>query len=108
MQLSRPPKSSNCTEIVQTQYIKGATWLICGKLTFTQKMLSGISWTIFFNHSENKKDLLKLVYSYFQTDECRNLFETTLIINSGENIWSISKEIMKSCQYQTMKKLTQD
>ena len=48
-------------------------------------MLSGIEWAKFID----KKDLIKLVCSYFQTDECRNLFDIPLSINSGENIWSI-------------------
>ena len=45
---------------------------------------------------ENKKDLIKLQYnSYFQSDECRNLFKFSLIINSSENIWSITEETIE-------------
>ena len=35
---------------------------------------------------------IKLVCFYFQIDECRNLFEIPLIIYSGENTWSVTKE----------------
>ena len=48
-------------------------------------MLGSKDWTKFFKNLENKKDLIKLVRSYFQTDEIRNLFEIPWIINSGEN-----------------------
>ena len=71
-------------------------------------MLCGIDWVNFFINPENKKDLIKPVCSYFQTDDCRNLFEILLIVSSGENIWSsITKKRLKSSIYQTMKKLTQ-
>ena len=52
-------------------------------------MLSGIDWA---NNPENKKDLIKLVCSHFQTDEGRNLFAILLIISRGKNAWKISKD----------------
>ena len=55
-------------------------------------MRSGINWANVFNNLENKKDLIQLVWSYFQTNEGRDLFETLLIINS---IWSITKETIE-------------
>ena len=48
-------------------------------------MLTGIGWT---SSPENKKDLIKLVCPYFQTDEGRHLFE---ILLSGKNTWRITK-----------------
>ena len=48
-------------------------------------MLIGIGWT---SNPENKKDLIKLVCPYFQTDEGRNLFE---ILLSSKNTWRITK-----------------
>ena len=58
-------------------------------------MLSGINSVIFFNNLENKKDLLKSVYSYFQTSEYKDLFEIPLTINGEENTWSITKETIE-------------
>lgn len=46
---------------------------------------------IFLNNLEQYY-LIKLIGSYSQTDECRNLFQISLFINSGENIWSTIKE----------------
>ena len=37
------------------------------------------------NNYENKKDLIKLVYFYFQKDDGKNLFEMLLIMSSFEN-----------------------
>ena len=54
---------------------------------------------------KNKKDLIKLVCSYFQTD--KNLFEITLVINSGKRHGELLKKALKSPQHQTLKKLTQ-
>ena len=45
-------------------------------------MLSGVDWAYLFSNPKNKKGLIKLVFSYFQTDECRNLFEIPLIISN--------------------------
>lgn len=58
-------------------------------------MLSGINSAIFFNNHENKKDLLKSVYSYFQTSEYKDLFEIPLTINGEVNTWSITKETIE-------------
>ena len=44
---------------------------------------------------QNWKQKIKLLCSYFQTDECRNLFEISLIINSGENTWNITEETIE-------------
>ena len=79
-------------EIVNNQYTKGGIRLTCGKGNFTRKLLSVIDWANFFNNPKNKKDLIKLVCSYFQTDQYTNLFEIPLIINIGENTYSITKE----------------
>ena len=54
-------------------------------------MLSVIDWANFLNNPENKKDLLNLVCSNFQTDECRNLSVFPLIINSGENMKKLTQ-----------------
>ena len=54
------------------------------------------------------KTRIKLVCFYFQIDECRNLFEIPLIIYSGENTWSVTKESVEiPPKYQTIKNLTQ-
>ena len=60
-----------------------------------KKKPGGLAWANFFNKSENKKDLMKLLYFCFQTDECRNLFEIPLIIDSGENILGFTKETIE-------------
>ena len=60
-------------------------------------MLGSKDWTKFFKNLENKKDLIKLVRSYFQTDEIRNLFEIPWIINSGENTRIIA--LGEKCPY---------
>ena len=52
--------------------------------TFYQKMPRVINWANFFNNPANKKDLIKLVCSYFQTDE--------LIRNRDESIWSTTND----------------
>ena len=52
--------------------------------TFYQKMPRVIDWTNLFNNPANKKDLIKLVCSYFQTDE--------LIRNRDESIWSTTND----------------
>ena len=50
----------------------------------------------FFTNPKNKTNLFKPVCSHFQADECRNLFEILLIINSVENIQSsITKETIE-------------
>ena len=36
------------------------------------------------------------VCSYFQTDVFRNLLEISLIMNSGENTWSVTKETIEA------------
>ena len=59
-------------------------------------MVSGSDWGNYFNNSENKKDLITLVCSYFQTDENKVLFEIPLIINNGENALGITKETIKN------------
>ena len=82
-------------EIFNNQYISGGAQLKCREEDSTQKMLSGIDSANFFNNLEIKKDLVKLVCSYFQIDDCRNLFEFPLIISSGENIWNIAKETIE-------------
>ena len=41
-------------------------------------MLSGKDWANLINNSENKKDLIRLVCSYIQKDEC----------SSFENMWT--------------------
>ena len=46
----------------------GCTEMTCGEGDFTQKMFSAIDWANFFDNPENKKHLIKLVCSYFQTD----------------------------------------
>ena len=81
-------------EIVNKQHlvrcIKGGT-----RLTHRERMkvmlmfMNGVNQEmlvdIFINNNENKKDLIKLLYFYFQKDEGRNLFEMLLIMSSFEN-----------------------
>lgn len=55
-------------------------------------MVSGRDWGNYFNNSENKKDSITLVCSYFQTDENKALFEIPLIISNGENALGITRE----------------
>ena len=52
-------------------------------------MLSGGDWA---SNPGKRKDLTKLICSYFETYEGRNLFEIHLIISSGKNTWKITKE----------------
>ena len=44
--------------------------------------------SISYGSTTTYKDLSKLVCSYLQIDECRNLSEIPMIINSDENIWN--------------------
>ena len=73
-------------EIAKQQCTKESPQLICEKSNFTQKMFIGIHRANFFSNSEQSY-LFKLICSYSQTNECRNLFQIPLIINSDENIW---------------------
>lgn len=50
-----------------------------------QKMLDGIGWAKFFNNDEYREDIVKLVPSYFQTNQGRNLSEILVIINAVAN-----------------------
>lgn len=50
-----------------------------------QKMLDGIGWAKFFNNDEYREDIVKLVPSYFQTNQGRNLSEIPVIINAVAN-----------------------
>lgn len=52
-------------------------------------MLGGKDWANFFNNPENKKGLIKLVI------KGRNIFEIPLIINSGENMFSVTEETIE-------------
>ena len=48
-------------------------------------MLDGIGWATFFNNDEYREDIVKLVPSYFQTNQGRNLSEIPVIINAVAN-----------------------
>ena len=50
-----------------------------------QKMLDGIGWATFFNNDEYREDIVKLVPSYFQTNQGRNLSEIPVTINAVAN-----------------------
>lgn len=50
-----------------------------------QKMLDGIGWAKSFNNDEYREDIVKLVPSYFQTNQGRNLSEILVIINAVAN-----------------------
>lgn len=50
-----------------------------------QKMLDGIGWAKFFNNDEYREDIVKLLPSYFQTNQGRNLSEILVIINAVAN-----------------------
>lgn len=49
-------------------------------------MLNGKDQVNFFKNRKNKKELIKLVCSYFQEDEDKALFQIPFIINSSENV----------------------
>ena len=76
-------------KIVTDQYsvysIKSGTLLTSGEGEFPKririkgvdkKLLRGKDFVHFFKFLVNKKDLIKLVCSYFQIDEARYLFDT--------------------------------
>lgn len=90
-------------KISNDQYVKSGTRLTRGKGDVFQE-----AHTKEGSPKNKKKHLIKLVCSYFQTNEDRNLFEIPLVVNSGKQIWRVTKEkTVKSFKHQTMKKLTQ-
>lgn len=51
-----------------------------------QKILSSKNWVDLFNDPNNKNDLIKLVFSYFQTDDGRNLLEIPIVAKKFEDL----------------------
>lgn len=74
-------------KISNDQYIKSGT-----KLTRWKGHVFQEAHTKEDNPKNQKKHLIKLVCSYFQTNEDRNLFEITLVVNSGKQIWRVTKK----------------
>lgn len=66
-------------KISNDQYVKSGTRLTRGKGDVFQE-----AHTKEGNPKNEKKHLIKLVCSYFQTNEDRNLFEIPLVVNSGK------------------------
>lgn len=66
-------------KISNDQYVKSGTRLTRGKGDVFQE-----AQTKEGNPKNKKKHLIKLVCSYFQTNEDRNLFEIPLVVNSGK------------------------
>lgn len=66
-------------KISNDQYVKSGTRLTRGKGDVFQE-----AHTKEGNPKNKKKHLIKLVCSYFQTNEDRNLFEIPLVVNSGK------------------------
>ena len=68
-----------------------------------QKMLSGKEWEEFFHNGENKEDLIALACSFYKSEEGRELFRIPLVINSGEEVWKISRntiEMLPRCNHE--------
>ena len=104
------------TKIVNDQSlvrsIKSGTLLTRGEGEFSkrvrmkgadQTMLSAKDLVDFFKTPVKKKDLIKLVCSYFQIDGARYLFETQLINNINRKITKETIEVLpKSNQEETV------
>ena len=73
---------------------------------FLQRMLINRNYSWYWIGKQSTKKIIKLIFSYFQIDEGRNLFEIPLIISSGKNTWRITKDRSPS-KFQTLKKMAQ-
>eukprot|EP00794_Sanderia_malayensis_P014282 gene14282-15769_t len=57
-----------------------------------QKMLQGNSWSSFFNHIENKMDLIRLGSKFFTSEEGRQQLKLSLAFMEQEKLWEITRD----------------
>eukprot|EP00794_Sanderia_malayensis_P021307 gene21307-biopygen16343 len=57
-----------------------------------QKMLQSNSWLSFFNHIENKKDLIRLGSKFFRSEEGRQQLKLPLVFTEQEKLWEITRD----------------
>ena len=64
-------------------------------------MIQGTAWNEFFNHNDNKTDLLKLLFMY--CDKNNSQLNVPVIINDTNETWKLasnSKEFLFTCDHE--------